>query len=647
MRILNNILSLLCVLLLSSCSAGGAYPYTAIEGDSYKTRLYKLSGGVKLYLTKNDVQPRATAALLLPTADSDTLDALYTPSVHSREYSSLYAQIGSHGAYIVENMCGVAICSDIPGNEIENWATIMRSSFEVLPDSFSIVISGDIVFDEVCRIIEGKYSDAQLYPTPIANECTHGSAHLLYALHPCEELMRRRGEDGTLSASDMESMKENYRFALADGFYDNSFRVRMMADALLRGDACNSATLFADKLDEADNDVLLSAAAQPFRVEALKPAVSGDAENTVSLASPLPARITFPDVSGLREKHLFDENVPDGYFRMLLHVDCREIPQTISKLAARYLRESLSASEVHIEVGQLGNSILLEFHGASAEAERITDNLFPLLKEVADGERFYSYLLKNASLLSAEKSSIENVATQASEYLAGCERYTGVRTLATLSMQRIFSQKSSLSLFGNQVAKLLPKLKEHFCVEPGHNKTNTSFPGDSVPALQFVALQCNTVYTLTYSPIEGAKESAIMQLFNIAARLSHADTLCRYTHSGVCLTMGVEDDSQLPFSEEAFNAARSLLLYDLSTYGNIPQSVAREYILQEQRGYSSSELYDAACGISYSDIKDFHRWHCKASKQRLVAGKGSSLELRSLAAEEGTVYITLDEMYGY
>ena len=139
----------------------------------------------------------------------------------------------------------------------------------------------------------------------------------------------------------------------------------------------------------------------------------------------------------------------------------------------------------------------------------------------------------------------------------------------------------------------------------------------------------------------------MMQLFNMAARLALADSLCRYTTDGAYCTIGDKPATKLPFDEQCFDAARSLLMYDLSTYGDTPQSAVREYLMQRRCGYSSSELYDAVCGISYSDVKDFHRWHSKASRTRIVAGKGSSSALRSLATEQGAVYITLDELFGY
>lgn len=645
MRFFNYISSLLCVMLLSSCSMGGAYPYTTIDGDPYKTRLYRLPGGIKLYLAKNDAEPRATAALLLPAVACDTLDALCAPSVHSADYASLYAQIGSHGAYMLKNAGGTAICCDIPNNEIENWATIMRGSFIALPDSFSIVISGDIEFDDVCNMIEKQYSGATLYSTPVTNAGKQDDTHLLFELHPYGASMRRRALNGTLSASDAESLKENYIFALADGFHDNSFRVRMMADALLRGAAPNSAALLADRLEAVDK-ALMDAAAQPYEVRALDFNVQSDAENAISLSSPLPVEITFPDATELREKQTYDEFHPEDYYRLLVHVDYNGIPQTIAKTVVHYLKESLATSNVLVDVRLCESSLLIEFHGAAVE-ESIAEGIFALLKEVADGERFYGYLMKNSSSLSEGKSIPANIAAQASEYAKGGERYTGLRNLAALSMQRIFSSSSTLLAFGTWAGKMLPRLKRHFDCAPTIDKANTARAGDSSPDTILVATRCDTLYTITVAPVEGVEERLLIQLFNKAAELSRTDSLCRYTEAGTCLVMGIEDDSRLPFTEKTFDAARSLLMYDLSTYGNTPQSVVREYIRQEEGGYSLSELYDALCDISYSDMKDFHRRHLGATKHRFVIGKGSSRELRSLAGAEGTVYITLDEMFGY
>ena len=251
MKFCNYISSILCMLLLLSCSSGGAYPYTTIDGDIYETRIYTLQNGTRLYLTKNDIQPRVAAALLLPAANSDTIEALYTPSVHSGDYAALFARIGSHGAYIVETGQGRAILTDIPCNEIENWATIMRGSFSALPDSFSIVISGDIIFDDVVATIEKQFSDIALYGTAPSVR-GEDDTHMLFALHPDADAMRKRAKEGVLRVEDVESLKENYLFALADGFFDNTFRVRMIADALLRGAACNSVVLLADNLEKVD-----------------------------------------------------------------------------------------------------------------------------------------------------------------------------------------------------------------------------------------------------------------------------------------------------------------------------------------------------------------------------------------------------------
>lgn len=647
MKLCNYISSLLCALfLLLSCSSGGAYPYMTIDGDPYRTRIYTLPSGTRLYLTKDDAQPRATAAILLPSVDSDSLERLYTPSVHSREYRSLLAQIGSHGTYITENRGGVALCNDIPCNEIENWAAIMRGTFSALPDSFSVVVSGNIAYDDVAAIIDRQFAGAALFPTAKMEHAANDDAHLLFALHPSATNMQRSAHDGTLSDADVMSLKENYLFALADGFHDNRFRVRMIADALLRGAACNSAALLAGKLDGIDRQSLASAQ-KIYPIKALQPDVRSDAMNSISLSPPMPVEIAFPDIAELNEKQTYSENMVKGISRVLLCVDYSGLPATFPALVARYLKESFLGSVVHIEAAPLEKSLLLEFHATAENIGRVAEEAISRLADAADGEKFYGYLSKNSAMLSDGKLSVANIAAQAAGYTKGGKRITGLRALASASMQRIFSASSSLLAFGDKAESLLSSFKHHFKAAVSEGASSTAFADEALPGRMLVAMQCDTVYTIEAAPVGGADEHIMMQLFNMASELACADSLCRYTTDGVCCAMGGAVVSQLPFDEKCFDAARSLLMYDLSTYGDTPQSAVCEYLMQRRCGYSSSELYDAVCGISYSDVKDFHRWHSKASQAQIVAGKGSSATLRSLATEEGTVYITLDELFGY
>lgn len=646
MKFCNYISSILCMLFLFSCSSGGAYPYTTIDGDIYETRIYTLPNAARLYLTKNDIQPRVAAALLLPAANIDTIEALYTPSVHSSDYVALFARIGSHGAYTVETGQGTAILTDIPCNEIENWATIMRGTFAALPDSFSVVISGDIIFEDVVAIIEQQFSDVALYSTA-SSALGEDDTHLLFALHPYGNTMRKRAKEGVLTVEEIESLKENYLFALADGFFDNTFRVRMIADALLRGAACNSATLFADNLENLGIKMLASSSMQPYRIEKISPQLHPDAENRISLSSPSPAKVTFPDAEELCKENTFSENTPDGFYRILFHVDCSGIPSTLSTFSAQYLRETLAGSDPQIGVELSGKSLFIEFHGAAETGERCIEKAIAALEEAADSERFYRYLQKNGDALLVEKSTPTNIAAEAAEYLKGGKRNTGLRNLATLSMQRIFSSSTLPLAIGAKTEKLLPLLKPHFNVAAPQNMRNTSPADESIPEYMLISLDCDTLYTLTVAPVEGVVDKATMLLFNKAAELSRTDTFVRYSHNGACLAMGAAWKESLPFSEECFDAARSLLIYDLSTYAQTPQAAVREYLMQKLWGCSSSELHDALCGISYSDAKDFHRWHRKASAVNIVVGKGSSSELRNLSTEENVAYLTLDELFGY
>ena len=646
MKFCNYISSILCMLLLLSCSLGGAYPYTTIDGDIYETRIYTLPNAARLYLTKNDIQPRVAAALLLPAANADTIETLYTPSVHSADYAALFARIGSHGAYIVETGQGRAILTDIPCNEIENWATIMRGSFSALPDSFSIVISGDIIFDDVVATIEKQFSDIALYGTAPSVR-GEDDTHMLFALHPDADAMRKRAKEGVLRVEDVESLKENYLFALADGFFDNTFRVRMIADALLRGAACNSVVLLADNLEKVDKKMLAASSSRLCRMEKMCPQVHPGAENSISLSSPLPAKVSFPDAEELCKENTFSENTHDGFCRILLHVDYSGIPSTVATIAAQYLHEALAGSEPQIGVELFGKSLLIEFHFAAETGEKSVEKAMTALGGVVDSERFYRYLQQNGDALLAGKTSPTNIAAQTAEYLKGGKRSTGLHNLATLSMQRIFSSSTSPLAIGTEAEKLLPLLKPHFTVAAPQNMGITAPADESAPEYMLVAMDCDTLYTLTAAPVDGVGDKATILLFNKAAELSRTDTLVRYSHNGACLAMGAAWKESLPFSEEYFDAARSLLIYDLSTYAKTPQAAVREYLLGKQWGCSSSELYDALCGISYSDAKDFCRWHRKASAVNIVVGKGSSPELRNLAAKEKVAYITLDELFGY
>ena len=87
----------------------------------------------------------------------------------------------------------------------------MRGSFSALPDSFSIVISGDIIFDDVVATIEKQFSDIALYGTAPSVR-GEDDTHMLFALHPDADAMRKRAKEGVLRVEDVESLKENYLF---------------------------------------------------------------------------------------------------------------------------------------------------------------------------------------------------------------------------------------------------------------------------------------------------------------------------------------------------------------------------------------------------------------------------------------------------
>jgi hypothetical protein len=113
---------------------------------------------VKLYIAATDERPRVEAALCMPSVASDTLAALCKESVYSLEYPLLFASIGTQVSTVSDSRGAAIVCNNIPSNELENWAVMMQGTFALLPDTLSIYLFGDVVYDDAVTTLSRYFS---------------------------------------------------------------------------------------------------------------------------------------------------------------------------------------------------------------------------------------------------------------------------------------------------------------------------------------------------------------------------------------------------------------------------------------------------------------------------------------------------------
>lgn len=569
---------LLMLFSLLSCSSDSAYPYIVLKGDPYNTRIYSLPGGAKLYIARTADRPRVAAALCMHSVASDTLDALYRESVYSPEYPLLFAHIGSDVSSVAARGGLTIVCNNLPSNELENWAAIVQGTFATLPDTFSIVLFGDVVYDDAVSTLSRYFSGARTASDDVARSL-------------------------------LENARENYYNSS-----DDSRRVVAPSDA--------------------------------------RP----DAKNSIELLPSPPAKVLFPDIDNLKIKKpahrpkMVVAASDDSLFTFAVRARLQELPASFLVSLKEYFDASLVAekdsisSVVRVTVEKNSRTVQISFTDRFENMQQSLSHALEKWKTIADGAKFYNYLLGHKDSVVAAKKDYGNIVLQASGYAAGDERLCGQRKMAEYSMDALFAPSCEM-LFCGKDADAAYSLLHNYLNDVARPEEEDCFSvEDSLPRYLLLPADADSVATITlggsYASVE---DFAMMALFNKAAQLSGTGHVAQFYPNGALLSVG----TCAPFTRKAFDAAKSFLLYECSKYGSDPLSLMAEYTLACERGYSSSQLYDALVTLSFSDVEHFYNHHIKASTTQFVISRESTLDVHELTSRGRVVHLTYDELYGY
>ena len=570
---------LLMLFSLLSCSSDSAYPYTVLKGDPYKTRIYSLPGGAKLYIARTTDRPRVAAALCMHSVASDTLDALYKESVYSPEYPLLFARIGSEVSSVADCSGSAIVCNNLPSNELENWATLMQGTFATLPDTLSIVLFGDVVYDDAVSVLSRYFAGASA-----AN--TDDAVPLL--AHARENFYTLSGDDG--------------------------------------------------------RRLLLLSEARP------------DAKNSINLLASPPAKVLFPDTDNLKIKEsagrpkMVVAACNDSIFSFALRARLYELPASFLVSLKEYLDASFAAgidsvaSSARVTIEKNSHTVELSFSGRSESMQQSLAHTLDKWKSIADGEKFYNYLLVHKDAVAASKKDCENIALHSFDYTAGGERLCGLRKMAQYSMDALFSSSAEILFCGANTDAVYSLCLNYLNGAARPEKNDCSSVEDSLPRYLLLPADADSVATVTLAGSYASVEDfATMALFNKAAQLSGTASAAQFYPNGALLSVGV----CVPFNRKAFEAAKSFMLYECSKYGSDALSLMAEYTATCERGYSSSRLYDALFELSFSDVEDFYNHHLKASCLQFIISRESSLNVHELTGRGRVVHLTYDELFGY
>ena len=563
---------------LLSCSSDSAYPYTVLKGDPYNTRIYSLPGGAKLYIARTADRPRVAAALCMHSVASDTLDALYRESVYSPEYPLLFAHIGSDVSSVAARGGSTIVCNNLPSNELENWAAIVQGTFATLPDTFSIVLFGDVVYDDAVSTLSRYFSGARTASDDVARAL-------------------------------LENARENYYNSS-----DDSRRVVAPSDA--------------------------------------RP----DAKNSIELLPSPPANVLFPDIDNLKIKKpahrpkMVVAASDDSLFTFAVRARLQEFPASFLVSLKEYFDASLVAEKdsispaVRVTVEKNSRTVQISFTDRFENMQQSLSHALEKWKTIADGAKFYNYLLEHKDSVVAAKKDYGNIALQASGYAAGGERLCGQRKMAEYSMNALFAPSCEMLFCGKDADAAYSLLHNYLNDVARPEEENCFSAEDSLPRYLLLPADADSVATITlggsYASVE---DFAMMALFNKAAQLSGTGHVAQFYPNGALLSVG----TCAPFTRKAFDAAKSFLLYECSKYGSDPLSLMAEYTLACERGYSSSQLYDALVTLSFSDVEHFYNHHIKASITQFVISRESTLNVHELTSRGRVVHLTYDELFGY
>ena len=563
---------------LLSCSSDSAYPYTVLKGDPYNTRIYSLPGGAKLYIARTADRPRVAAALCMHSVASDTLDALYRESVYSSEYPLLFSHIGSDVSSVAARGSSTIVCNNLPSNELENWAAIVQGTFATLPDTFSIVLFGDVVYDDAVSTLSRYFSGARTASDDVARAL-------------------------------LENARENYYNSS-----DDSRRVVAPSDA--------------------------------------RP----DAKNSIELLPSPPAKVLFPDIDNLKIKKpahrpkMVVAASDDSLFTFAVRARLQELPASFLVSLKEYFDASLVAEKdsispaVRVTVEKNSRTVQISFTDRFENMQQSLSHALEKWKTIADGAKFYNYLLEHKDSVVAAKKDYGNIALQASGYAAGGERLCGQRKMAEYSMDALFAPSCEMLFCGKDADAAYSLLHNYLNDVARPEEENCFSAEDSLPRYLLLPADADSVATITlggsYASVE---DFAMMALFNKAAQLSGTGHVAQFYPNGALLSVG----ACAPFTRKAFDAAKSFLLYECSKWGSDPLSLMAEYTATCERGYSSSQLYDALVGLSFSDVEHFYNHHIKISTAQFVISRESTLNVHELMSRGRVVHLTYDELYGY
>lgn len=579
--------SLLVLLSLLSCSSDSEYPYTIVKGDPYNTRLYTLPQGVKLYIARTDEPARVSVALYMPSVANDTLTTLYRQSVYSSEYPMLFARIGSEVSRVGDIDGSTVVYDNIPSNELENWAVIMQGSFLSFPDSLSVVLMGDVVYDDAVATLTRHFEKMQFIRSA-----------------------------SVACADDASTILANVR------------------------------KLFSENIEDGGCKKIISL-----------PGASADAKNSIMLLPSPPAKVIFPDLDKL--KTLSTREQPsmvvapndDTLFTLIMRTRMSALPASYLMLIKEYFESSLNDKNdsisvaTHINADKGSRALEFSVSGRSENARQIIAQAILKLQSIADGEKFYNYLLANGDAVDASKKSNENIAMQVTDYVTRDDRMCGMREMAEYSMDALFSLSSELYYCGKSADEIYPLLLKQLRPSVTPLLGNFSASGDTLACYMLLPADADDVAIVTPGePYETVEDFAAIALFNKAASLTKAVPSAKFYHSGALLST----DDSLPFTHEAFEAAKSFLLYDCSTHGSANgSSLIKEYYTLNEQGYTSSQLYDALMRLSLFDVENFYKRHKDNSAMQLIVGRESGLNLRELKKKGSVVHLTSSELFGY
>jgi hypothetical protein len=541
-----------------------------------------LPGGVKLYVARTTDQPRLSAALYLPSVASDTLGNLCSESVFSRDYPMLFARIGSDVSRVIDYKGSTLVCNNIPSNELENWAVIMQGSFTALPDSLSIVLYGDVVYDDAVATMARHFEKIPHLLSPV------------------------------VAADDAAILLSNIR------------------------------TRLFGNIPKAEKFLW-------------QPDVSSEAKISIKLLSSPPAKVVFPDTDELKIKKASDGSrmvVADGdtAFTFVLRRCMKELPASFLALIKDYFDASLNSVKdsvspvTQVKIDKNLHTLELSVTGGNDNAQQLVTKAVQRWKSVADGDKFHKYLLANGDAVVASKDNNENIAMQAAAYIAGGKRICGTHELARYSMDALFASSGEVCFSGKNANKIYALLPNMFNSAATPCLADFSAEDDTLPRYFLLPSDADSTIAVTLgTAYEGVEDYATIALFNKAASLSNVLPSAQFYSHGALLSAG----DCAPFTRDAFEAAKSFLLYDCSTYGSNAQSLLKEYAILKACGYTSSQFYDALMRLSFSDVEDFYARHKENVVTQLIIGRQSGLNQRELKNNGRVVHLTSAELFGY